>query len=381
MRRGTVKFAAGFLVWICAAEVLLALHAGDPAVELKADFVLNGPVELTGEPAVPEEARSKVLVFFRTREASSRALMELLADQKGRYPKVDFAAVTPDSKGAAQEFFKVYTRKDFSGASDRENASIKAYLNGSTVYPYAFLIGPDGMIRWDGEAADIAEILEKYSRNLVDTERNRKLVHLVADLRSRFRTGEERMAQFAAERIFAIDPAHGEAIRLRLFMLQNAGNERGAWRFMEERRKAAPRVPRLYLQQFVLACRSTAYNGEALNVVRAYRNNIPTHIEFDSAMAWQLLIHRPFDADALLLAGQLIGRSMQFLTKSAKVVHPEDGDLYMAAALYSYRLGRVEKAELLQKKATSILEQKAPLRVETSRRMEAFYHAVRNLTR
>jgi len=102
------------LLLFCGAR-LLALHAGDPAAELKADFVFRGPVPLTGEAA---KKNLKTLVFFRTRSAGSRELMNHLADLRERFPKTDFVAVTPDGKGEAKEFFGVYSHNAFAGAAD-----------------------------------------------------------------------------------------------------------------------------------------------------------------------------------------------------------------------------------------------------------------------
>ena len=67
---------------ICGVQ-LLALRAGDSAVELKADFVFHGPVSLTGAADAADRSKVKVLVFFRTREEGARELMSHLFDLSG----------------------------------------------------------------------------------------------------------------------------------------------------------------------------------------------------------------------------------------------------------------------------------------------------------
>ncbi len=364
---------------VCGVQ-LLALRAGDPATELKADFVFHGPVALTGAADAADRQGVKVLVFFRTLEEGARELMNHLFDLKVRYPKADIVALTPDSKRQAQAFFNAYSHRNFAGAADIDLQSCKAYLTANSVYPYVFLIGSDGVIKWDGEAADLADALERYTAGKLDTEKQREITPLLAELRSRFRNGEERMANFAAGRIFEIDPANSEAIRLRLFMLQGAGRYRDAWELLEARRKAVTDRGKLYFQQIELACRIPAYDAQAVPVAQAYLRNIPAEPGGDGAMAWLLMERRPFDVAALQTAGQLIGRSMALVEKREGNVQLADADLYSAAALYSYRLGNLETAEAMQKKASAVLEKTALHRLGFSRGMEQFYQAVRNMT-
>ena len=363
------------LLLFCGAR-LFALHAGDPAAELKADFVSRGPVSLTGDAAKKD---LKILVFFRTRSEGSRELMNHLFGLRERFPKTDIVAVTPDGKGEAKDFFGVYSHNDFAGAADIDFRSAKTYLTGDSVYPYAFLIGPDGVILWDGEAADLSEALEKADKDELDLSVQKKLSPLLAELRSRFRRGEERMANFAAGRIFEIDPANSEAIRLRLFMLRGAGRDRDAWELLEARRKAAPKVAKLYFQQIELACAMPEYGAQALPIGYEYMKQFPANFAGDGALAWLLLERRPFDPDALRLAGQLIGRSMALRGKKPAPTLAE-ADFLSASALYAYRLGKVEPAEKLQKQATAILEKTAPSRIGFSQRMEHYYRSVRTLT-
>ncbi|MBR2642021.1 MAG: hypothetical protein IKD46_02740 [Lentisphaeria bacterium] len=379
-----VHFAGKALVLcgllVCGVQ-LFALRAGDPATELKADFVFHGPVALTGAAEAADREKVKVLVFFRTQEESSRELMNHLFDLKVRYPFTEIVALTPDSKRQAQAFFDVYSHRNFSGAADIDLQTCKAYLTANSVYPYVFLIGSGGMILWDGEAADLADALERFAGKTLDPAKQREISPLLAELRSRFRNGEERMANFAAGRIFEIDPANSEAIRLRLFMLQGAGRYRDAWELLEDRRKAVPGNGKLYFQQIELACRIPAYDAQAVPVAQAYLRNVPAEPGGDGAMAWLLMERRPFDAAALQTAGQLIGRSMALLeARPGKTVLMADADLYSAAALYSYRLGNLEAAELMQKKASAVLEKTALHRLGFSRGMESFYQSVRNMT-
>ena len=76
----------------------------------------------------------------------------------------------------------------------------------------------------------------------------------------------------------------------------------------------------------------------------------------------------------------MIGRSMALVEKRAGKVLLADADLYSAAALYSYRLGNLAAAEIMQKKASAVLEKTALHRLGFSRGMEQFYQSVRNMT-
>jgi hypothetical protein len=107
--------------------------------------------------------------------------------------------------------------------------------------------------------------------------------------------------------------------------------------------------------------------------------NVPADPGNDGALAWLLLERRRFDGAALQTAGQLIGRSMALTEKRSGNALLADADLYSAAALYAYRLGKVDAAEKLQKKATAVLEKTALHRVGFSRSMEQYYRTIQQM--
>ncbi len=374
------KCTWGVLAGLLALPALQALHPGDPAADLEADFVHGTPLSVTGSSS---DTKRKVLVFFRTRSEQSSGLYAFLQNLRGRYADTEFVMLTPDGKEEAKKFFDLYSDTSMvQGAADSGMQSSKAYLSGTPMYPYAFLIGTDGIILWEGEAADLGEALSAAADRKLEPSRQRDIALALEELRSRFRSGEERMAQYAADKIFKLDPANSEAVRIRLYMLQSAGRSRDAWNFLEERRAAAPGCAKLYLQQLLLALQIPGYQEQPAKIGESYLWNVKPNLASDSVLAQELMTRCPFDAEALRTAGRLLGRCMDLLARENKAdVYGDTADVYSTAALYSYRLGKVERAVELQKRATAILEKKTsePARLDFSLRRTKYYEAVRTL--
>ena len=348
-----------------------ALRTGDASCDLKLTYLSGKEFPLGG--ALPEKEGSvkpgklRMLALVRAESRASREVLPLLDDWKCRFPELEIVAVCPDPEDLTKAFFAGYSSKRFAAALDPDRESIRRYMAGAVIYPRIFLIGSDGMILWDGEAADASEVLTAYYAGKFDREKAKKTAPLLEDLQSRMRNGEERRAGFLAQQILEIDPGNAAALRMQLYLLENAGKLEDAWNLLENQRKSAPQEAKVYLLELNFASNHSSYQARAGEIALQYLYAVTDQPDADGEIAWMLLTRFPFDANALELSGKILGRAMQHSGAAGKT------DLLTAGALYSARLGRFETAVKLQEKVVSQLREQFPHRLSGAEAMLQYY--------
>ncbi len=374
MKRSVWMVSIWMLALIAWPRPAAALRTGDDAVELKVDFLANGPVSLV--PAKVDRDRAnqlRVLVIFRADAAVGGGLLPLLYDLQHRFPNVKMVALCPDTEEVAKAFFATLPNPNFATALDRTRQTTAQYMAGSAIFPKAFVIDYRGRIIWDGEAVDLGEMLESFAAGTYDESRQRKISPALEELQSRMRSGEDRMAEYAMQRVLEQDPANAAALRMRVFMLENTERVDEAWRLLERQLKAAPKERKLYLMQLDFASRQGRYADRIPEVVAAYMKNVPADPAGDGAVGWLLLTRYPFDAAALRDAGKLVDRIAAGRQGRAETL--ADADAWNLAALYAARTGRLDQALEYQRRGTALLEKFAPHRVSASKAFEEYYAA------
>lgn len=362
------------LAALLAAQPLAALTSGDDALELKVDFLANGPVSLT--PPKVDEARKnalKVLVILRANQQSSSEVLPLLDDLARRYPAVKIVAVSPDSLAEVKKLFAAEPPFTFAAAHDRSRESTRLYMGSGAVFPKAFAIDYRGRVIWDGEVIDLTDMLEEFAAGKFDADRQKKIAPQLVELQSRLRSGEDRMAEYAMRRVLNEDPANAAALRMRIFMLESSGRARDAWNLIEGQLRKAPQAPRLYLMLLDIASRNGEFAGEVARIGERYLAAVPADPRYDSTLGWLLMTRYPFDGTLLKQAGLLAARSLAAIAGQPEVLN--HGDLYQMTALYNSRIGRLDQALAYQRRATALLEKLAPHRVAASRAFERYYEA------
>ena len=350
-----------------------ALRTGDAAADLKLTYLSGREISLGGALDLPENqdpekpGKLRLLALVRAESNASRGLLPLLEDWKCRFPQVEIVAVCPDPEDMTREFFAGYPSQRFSAAWDKDRESVRKYMAGAVIYPRIFVIGSDGTILWDGETADVPEMLSQYYANRFDREKAKKIAPWLDDLSSRMRNGEERRAGFLAQQILSEDPGNAAALRMQLYLLENAGKLPEAWNLLEEQRKASAAEAKVYLMTLTFAANHGSYHARAGEIALQYLYAVKDDPNADGEIVWMLLTRFPFDANALEISGKLLGRAMQSAGAG------ENPDLLTAAALYAARLGRFETAVKLQKKVVAILQAQFPHRSAGAEAMLQYY--------
>ena len=352
----------------------VALRTGDDAAELKVDFLSNGPVSLVpAKVDANRENQLKVLVILRADSAVGAGLLPSLYDLQYRFPNVEMVVLCPDTEEATKAFFATFPNPNFATALDRTRQTTAQYMAGSAIFPKAFVIDYRGRIIWDGEAVDLGEMLESFAAGTYDESRQRKISPALEELQSRMRSGEDRMAEYAVQRVLELDPANAAALRMRLFMLENTDRAEQAWQLLERQLKAAPKERKLYLMQLDFASRQRRYGERIPEIVAAYMKNVPSDPAGDGAVGWLLLTRYPFDAAALRDAGLLVERIAA--GRQGRTETLADADAWNLAALYAARIGQLDRALECQRRGTALLEKFAPHRASASKAFEEYYAA------
>ncbi|MBQ4106436.1 MAG: hypothetical protein IJC73_02515 [Lentisphaeria bacterium] len=370
MRLKAVLLAALLLT----AGPLAALRSGDTAEELDAEILSGGPFTLlTSDPAAVPADQLKVLVLMRAATPVDAEILPLLYDVAAAAPRAKIIAVSIDPEAVSKELFAKLPNPNFATAVDNKSKTAKKYLTGAALFPRCFVIDTENRIIWDGEAMDLAEMLQDYYAGRFDADRQVKVSPLLDELLSRMRSGEDRQADYAARKIFKLDPGNSAAIRIRLFMLESTGRYQEAWQMLQERRQALPETAKPYLLLIDFACRRTDFMPQLADVLTGYMTKVPADPATDGSVAYAFLTRRPFDPSALELAGRLIGRGMKTVTAEGREPRMEDAALFSAAALYASRTGALSSALKMQQQATARLAGASQYRRAASLRLEEFY--------
>ena len=356
------------------ATPLYALRSGDDAAEMDAEVLSGGPLTLlTPAGAEVPADQLKVLVLMRAATPVDAEVLPLLYDVAASAPNARIVALSIDPEAPSKELFAKMPEPNFATAVDRGSRTAKRYLSGAALFPRCFVIDRTNKIIWDGEAMDLAEMLREYREGRFDAERQRKVSPLLDELMSRMRSGEDKRADYAARKIFDLDPGNSAALRIRLFMLESTGRFREAWELLQERREALPKEAKPYLLLIDFACRHADFADRIGEVLAAYLANVPADPSTDGSIAYAFLTRRPFDPAALELAGRLIGRGMKTISAEGRAPKADDADLFSAAALYASRTGALDAALKMQQRATERLAEASPHRRDASQRLEAYY--------
>lgn len=367
-------FAA--LLFLLLPGEVLALRSGDVVVDLKVDYLANGPFPVV--PARIDQAdakKLKILVMLRAAEGGGEAVLYQLYDLARQYPACRFGVVSSDPEPIARELFGAFPKPNFTTAIDKKLESTRKFMGASGIFPKAFVIDYQGKIIWDGQAVDLPEMLERFHRGEFDAAGQQKLSILLENLQSRLRNNEEAEADRTVREILRTDPANMAALRLRLFMLESSGRAADGWKLLEQQVKHAPKAERLYLMQIDYAARNPGIAGDLGGLVVRYMKNAPAYPLNDCTLAWNLLNSYPLDPMLLQISGILVERAGKLLPDTEE--DTVRAEVLSATALYYSRTGRLDAAASAQQNATRILRKTAPHRAPASESLEKFYAIAR----
>ena len=363
-----------------AALPAYALRSGDPVQELNVKWVQGTPLALL-PPAKPQpnEPRLKAAVFFLTRAANRDETLTMLNNLRRSYAgPLRLAAVTPDSEADVREMLKA--RPDFTLplGVDQKRQLTANYMNGSMLYPMAFVTDDSGRIIWSGELVDLGEMVQNYLEGNFDASRQKKLAPLLDELQTLLRENNDRRMKMVTNSILKIDPGNAAALRIRLFVLENSGRLDEAWQLIDSQLRQQPKLERLYFAALDLAMRHPELAGRIPALLAAYRSAIAGNPDSDNLMAWTLLNRLPDDPAALRSAVELAGRAeSQLKPDSAPALRAA---ILSTRSLIAYRLGNVAGAVKFEQEAAAFWKKAdLPGNAANSRLRLDYYRTVQEL--
>lgn len=365
------------LLLIPLAVPLYALRPGDPAEELNVKWIRGVPLAVL--PPAKEELKTgelKAVVFLLTRSANAAETLTLLNRLRRTYAgSVRFAVVTPDREADAAQLLAAFPDFSLPFGIDEKRTLTAKYMNGSLLYPMAFVIDPEGNLLWNGEAVDLGEMLEAWRTKRFDAALQRRISPQLDELQTLLReNNDRRMAQLVAS-ILKSDPGNAAALRLRSFVLENSGRAAEAWQLILSQIEKRPRLVRLYFSALDLAGRHPELGPRAAEIAERYSKAVNGDPDADNLMSYLLLNRRPEDPAALRAAQQLLRRAVASLPREASPALR--ASVTTTRALLEWRLGRPETAWKLQQEATKFWhDAENPAAEKSSRERETLYRTV-----
>lgn len=319
---------------------LSALHPGQDAAAITKVRWVNGiPLDTLPlqDPAAPE-FRAVVFVLCRAVVADDtiRMLTKLQRDHSGR---LRIAVVTPDPESDAKALAARHNSPPVAIGVDTSRKITPFYMEGSLLYPQAFLIDRKGLIIWRGEAIDLGEALGNAVKGNNDPDDEARISRLLEELQTLMRDNRDQHQDRVVQQIFRLDPDNPAALRMRLFTLENTGRFREASQLVAERIAACPASARLYFTALDLFQRHGAEKSHIISLLNSFRKNI-TVSDTRIAMALLLLERFPMDSSMLNTAVSIIRESRNDSPASS-----------IAMALVYYRTGQLAKAVAAQEAA------------------------------
>lgn len=370
------------LLLIPLAVPLYALRPGDPAEELNVKWIRGVPLAVL--PPAKKELKTgelKAVVFLLTRSANAAETLTLLDRlRRSCAGSVRFAVVTPDREADAAQLLAAFPDFSLPFGIDEKRKLTAQYMNGSLLYPMAFVIDPEGKVIWNGEAVDLGEMLEAWRTNRFDAALQRRISPQLDELQTLLReNNDRRMAQLVAS-ILKSDPGNAAALRLRVFVLENSGRIAEAWQLIQSQIEKKPRLVRLYFSALDLAARHPELGSRAAEVADRYFKAVSGDPDSDNLMSYLLLTRHPEDPAALREALRLLQRARATLPQEASPALR--ASVSTTRALLEWRLGRPETALKLQQEATELWGKAGNSAAEkNSRERETFYRTVVELGR
>ena len=289
------------LLFTLSASPLYALRPGDPAEELAVKWIRGVPLAVL--PPAKEELKTdelKAVVFLLTPlgERAGNALTLLNRLRRTYAGSVRFALVTPDREADAAQLLAAFPDFSLPFGIDEKRKLTAQYMNGSLLYPMAFVIDPDGKILWNGEAVDLGEMLEAWRTKQFDAALQRRISPQLDELQTLLRENNDRRMKQVTAAILKSDPGNAAALRLRTFALENSGRSGEAWQLILSQIEKRPRLVRLYFSALDLAGRHPELGSRAAEIAERYSKAVNGDPDADNLMSYLLLNRRPEDPAA-----------------------------------------------------------------------------------
>ena len=254
-----------------------ALQTGQNAVQLKiSKWLKNGPVNLNFGKRVPEKRKKDlyILVLWGTWSPACRESVPMLVYLQNKYRDkgMQIIAISREKRNVVEKFIDEYPQINYAVAVDDQSLTTLHYLGDSRLLPRIYIINVEGKIAWDGEIADLSIILKKMYKGTYDAYVQRKVSTLKQELEVSLRSGNVKETIKISDKILALDPENGFAIRMRMFVYENQRQVNKAWDFLNTLLKKTPQNTMLYFVKLDFVSRFPQYEKYSIKLAEKVKN-------------------------------------------------------------------------------------------------------------
>ncbi len=338
----------------------LALQTGQDAAKLKiTSWLKNGPVVMKTGSRVPKEHRKDlyVLVLWGTWSPACRESVPMLVYLQNKYRDkgLEIIAVSREKRDVVEKFLDEYPQINYAVAIDDQSLTTLHYLGESRLLPRIYVINTSGKIAWDGEIADLSQVLKKMYDGTYNIYTQRQVSSLQQELEVSLRTGNVKDTIETSDKILKLDPENGFAIRMRMFVYENQRQIDKAWGFLQSLLKKTPKNTMLYFVKLNFISRFPQYSNHTVELAKEVKKQFNDDAQMLNNMAWGLLTRFPFDGKVLQPAVECIQRALE-LASADKKNRSFYASCLNTMALAYYRCGMAEKALKTQQKVTKMTQ-------------------------
>jgi len=335
-----------------------ALQTGQDAAELKVSkWLKNGPVVIKKPKNVTKDHLKDlyVLVLWGTWSPACRESIPMLVYLQSKYRDkgLEIIAVSREKRDVVEKFLDESPQINYAVALDDQSLTTLHYLGESRLLPRIYVINTAGKIAWDGEIADLSQVLKKMYAGTYSIYTQRQISTLQQELEVSLRTGNIKETIKTSDKILKLDPENGFAIRMRMFVYENQRQIDKAWDFLHSLLKKTPKNTMLYFIKLDFVSRFPQYSKYSTELAEDVKKRFNNDAQMLNNMAWGLLTRFTFDGKVLQPAVECIQRALKLASKDKNNKSFYASCLNTMALAY-YRCGMAEKALETQRKVTKM---------------------------
>jgi hypothetical protein len=333
---------------------------------------LQGGIKKTSE----ESASTQVIVVIKTRDASTRPVLNILQECSRMYPEWDLCVLTPDpEKDASALLASRQIPAEISFGYDAGRKQVSKLMDGKAMMPHTFVISAGDELLWSGETADLPEFLELYRQGKYDRKTTRKVIDKLDELFLMLRESRLTGMDNLLNEVLTLDPGNASALRLKLFTVRATGDNASYWQMLMRELKKVPSSGRLYLSAVEFIALDPAYLDQLPALLDDFdRSNAASHQHL--MMSYMLLKYFEFNSTALRGAGKIL-KSLAPAALPAELCRQKELE-----ALYHYKMCDLPEAVNCQSQAAGLARQlkgeKSPEYAAMQSRLEFYRNLASN---
>lgn len=288
------KLLTGLILPLClfSALGLSALETGKRIPEFQ-DFSW-----VKGEPQMIYKSHGDIkliaIALFDSDSPQTEGLFRILNTVSGKYrAEMLSIAVSRDASPRIKQLLGTVRNVNFPVASDVTGKSIKAYLENDPVLPKVLLLDADGKLLWEGQATELEDVAQRVLSGKFDIKTQKLIAAYRTEMHAALRSGLGEVVIKSSDKILALNPRDGIAIRARLFVYEQRSQMDEALKFINSLIEKDPDFAEFHLIRLELAIRSGKFD-ELPKYLELTKSKFQTKPDNLSRAVWMILEGVPY---------------------------------------------------------------------------------------